>query len=123
MKSNLFMVASMCLGVLSIMTCPLFLVSIPAAGLSILFAILSKGGELRMEIMPKAGVVTSILGMCLSFVITGSMVALILFSPAYRKQLNEAAQSMYGMTMDDMMMDSYGISMEDLVGKVMGAGK
>ncbi len=117
------MVASMCLGILSIMTCPLFLVSVPAAGLSILFAILSKGGGMQMEIMPKAGVATAVLGMCLSFMITGTMVALILFSPTYRKQLNEAAQSMYGMTMDDMMMDSYGISMEDLAGKVTGTGK
>ncbi|MCR5337864.1 MAG: hypothetical protein K6E75_04835 [Lachnospiraceae bacterium] len=117
------MVASMCLGVLSIMTCPLCFIAIPAAGLSILFAILSKGGDMRMEIMPKAGVVTSVLGACLSCVITGAMIALILFSPAYRKQLNEAAQSMYGMTMDDMMMQSYGISMEDLAGKVTGAGK
>ncbi|MBR4758518.1 MAG: hypothetical protein IK078_00015 [Lachnospiraceae bacterium] len=117
------MVASMCLGVLSIMTCPLCFISIPAAGLSILFAILSKGGDMRMEIMPKAGIVTSVLGACLSFAITGTMIALILFSPEYRRQLNEAAQSMYGMTMDDMMIQSYGISMEDLASKVTGAGK
>ncbi len=114
MKTNLFTVVSMCLGVLSIMTCPFFFLSFPAAGLSIIFAVLSKGSELKMEIMPKAGVITSALGMVCSFFLTVLMVLLILTSPSYRQKLNDTSVAMYGITMDEVFEQSYGVTLEDM---------
>ncbi len=114
MKTNAFMIISMLLGVVSIMTCPLFFISIPAGAIGIILALLSKGKEMQMEIMPKAGVVTCGIGMTLSVLITIAMVGLMLFSPGYRKQLNETSQAVYGVTFDELMESSYGYSLEDL---------
>ena len=118
MKTNAFMIISMLLGVLSIMTCPLFFISIPAGAIGFILALLSKGRELHMEIMPKAGVVTCGIGMSLSALITIAMVGLMLFSPGYRKQLNETSQAVYGVSFDEMMESSYGYSLEDLQERV-----
>ncbi|MCR5283198.1 MAG: hypothetical protein K6E18_07485 [Lachnospiraceae bacterium] len=117
MKTNAFMLISMCMGVLSIITSPLFFVSLPLAGLSILFAILSKGKALRMDIMAKVGVITSSLGIVCCVLLTGVMAMLILFSPDYRSRLNETSQMMYGQTFDEMMEMQYGVSLEEIAAK------
>ncbi len=114
MKSNSFMIISMCLGVLSIFSCPLFFISIPAAAISIILAVLSKGKNLRMDFMAKSGVVTSALGMVLCIVLTTSMTLLLLLSPEYRRQLNETSQAVYGQSFDSMMESSYGVTLEQL---------
>ena len=114
MKTNAFMITSMCLGVVSIMTCPLFFISIPTAAISIILAVLSKGQDLHMDLMAKSGVVTSALGMVLCTALTVTMTALLLLSPAYRQQLNETSQAIYGQTFDTMMEESYGITLEQL---------
>ena len=105
------------MGVLSIMTSPLFFVSLPLAGLSILFAILSKGKELHMEIMAKVGVITSAMGIVCCMLLTLLMAALILYSPQYRKQLNDTSIQMYGTSFDEMMEQQYGVSLDDLADK------
>ena len=107
------MVVSMLLGVLSIIASPFFFVAFPAAAMSIIFAVLSKGNELKMDIMPKAGVITSVFGMVCSLLITGLVILLILTSSAYRERLNETSMSMYGITMDEAFKQSYGFSLED----------
>ena len=114
MKANSFMIISMCLGVLSIITCPLFFISVPAAAVSIILAVLSKGKNLHMDFMAKSGVVTSALGMVMCTALTASMVLLLLLSPEYRKQLNETSRAIYGQSFDTMMEDAYGISLEQL---------
>ena len=111
------MLISMCMGVLSIITSPLFFLSLPLAGLSILFAILSKGKELRMDIMAKVGVITSSLGIVCCALLTAVMVMLVLFSPAYRSRLNETSQMMYGQTFDELMEMQYGVSLDEVAAK------
>jgi hypothetical protein len=118
MKSNLFMTISMLMGVLAIFTCPLFFLSFPLAGLGILFAILSKGKHYHMEIMPKVGIITSAIGAALCTMLTTAMIALMLFSPSYRAQLNQTSQALYGYSFDQLMQDSYGFTLEDVAARL-----
>ena len=67
-----------------------------------------------MEIMPKAGAVTGVVGMVMSAAITAAMIILILTSPLYRQRLNETSREMYGITMDEMFQQRYGITLESL---------
>lgn len=114
MKANAFMIVSMCLGILSVISCPLFFISIPAAAISIILAILSKGKNLRMDFMAKSGIVSSALGMVLCTAITTMMVMLLLLSPEYLRQLNETSQAIYGQSLDTMMESTYGFTLEQL---------
>lgn len=114
MKANAFMIVSMCLGILSVISCPLFFISIPAAAISIILAILSKGKNLRMDFMAKSGIVSSALGMVLCTAITTMMVMLLLLSPEYLRQLNETSQVIYGQSLDTMMESTYGFTLEQL---------
>ena len=70
---------------------------------SILFAILSKGRERKLQAICKAGIITSAIGIFLSFLITGAAFYLVFSNPDYRQQLNDMSQQMYGETFDDML--------------------
>jgi hypothetical protein len=102
-RSNAFMVLSLVMGALAMISCSFIFISLIAGGLSILFAILSKGNDRRMQTMPKAGILTGITGMVLSVVITGATVFLFMSDSSYRQQLNEACEQIYGVSFDDMM--------------------
>ena len=78
-KNNSFTILSLCFGMIAIATCSMFFIALPAGGLSILFAILSKGRERKMQAICKAGIITSAIGIFLSFLITGA--AFYLCSP------------------------------------------
>ena len=120
MKSNSFTVISMCLGVVSIMTCPLIFVSFPMAGLAIIFAVLSKGDNRRMELMPKAGIAASVVGLVLTTTLYASLFMLIVYSPTYRDMLNATSKQMYGISLDEQFEQRYGFTMEDLSERFIG---
>ena len=90
-KNNSFTILSLCFGMIAIATCSMFFIALPAGGLSILFAILSKGRERKMQ------------AIFLSFLITGAAFYLVFSNPDYRQQLNDMSQQMYGETFDDML--------------------
>ena len=102
-KNNSFTILSLCFGMIAIATCSMFFIALPAGGLSILFAILSKGRERKMQAICKAGIITSAIGIFLSFLITGAAFYLVFSNPDYRQQLNDMSQQMYGETFDDML--------------------
>lgn len=102
-KSNSFTILSLCFGMIAIATCSMFFIALPAGGLSILFAILSKGRERKMQAICKAGIITSAIGMFLSVIITGAAFYMMFSNPDYRQQLNDMSQQMYGETFDDML--------------------
>ena len=104
-RNNSFMILSLCLGILSIATCSFCFFSLPAAGLSILFALLSRGSDKKLQVMPKAGIIISLLGILFSVVITVSAVYLVFTDPTYQAQLNSMCEQMYGQSFDDMMQE------------------
>lgn len=106
-RSNAFMILSLCLGILCITSCSVIFISMIAGGLSILFAILSRGNDKKMQILPKIGIAASVFGLICSVCVTASVCYLLVSDSTYREQVNEACKQVYGMSFDDMLEEMY----------------
>ncbi|MBE5880929.1 MAG: hypothetical protein E7289_01270 [Lachnospiraceae bacterium] len=106
-KPNIFMMLSLMMGILAFTSCTFIFTAMIAAGLSILFAILSKGNHSKMNFMAKSGITAAIVGLVLSVIITSSAVYLVFNSPEYRELLNTTYESMYGQTFDEALEEMY----------------
>ena len=106
-RSNAFMILSLCMGILCITSCSVIFIAMIAGGLGILFAILSKGNDPKMQILPKIGIATSVFGLVSSIAVTASVCYLLLFDNTYRKQVNEACEQVYGISFDEMLDEMY----------------
>ncbi len=104
---NIFMLLALTMGVLAITSCTFIFVALIAAGLSILFAILSKGNHPKMHFMAKSGIIASIAGVFFSVVITSAAVYMVFHNPEYRQLLNTTYESMYGETFDEALEKVY----------------
>ena len=102
-KPNTFTLLSVLAGIFAFMSCSFIFTALIAGGLSILFAILSKGKHSKMHFMAKSGIAASIAGIVFSVIITSSVVYLMFNSPQYREMLNTTYESMYGMTFDEAL--------------------
>lgn len=112
-KTNPFSIASLICGILSIVVCCCGFLSVPLGALSILFALLARRREQRMDGMSITGIVTSVVGM-----IGGIVFLLVLnFSdsfmgisdPTYQEELYESMEELYGEEMADYIFEFYGI--------------
>lgn len=106
-RSNAFMILSLSFGIISITSCSVIFISMIACGLSILFAILSRGNDRKLSGICKAGVVTSVFGLVCSVIVTAGACYLMLHDTEYRKQMNEACEQIYGVTFDEMLKQTY----------------
>lgn len=106
-KTNIFMMLSLVMGIMAFTSCTFIFTALIAAGLSILFAILSKGNHPKMHFMAKSGITASLIGVGLSVLITSSAVYLVFNSPEYRELLNTTYESMYGQTFDEALEELY----------------
>lgn len=106
-RRNSFMILSLCMGILCFTSCSIIFISMIAGGLSILFAILSKGNDRKMHTMPRTGIFISIFGIFCSLCITISTCYMVLYDDNYRAQLNEACEQIYGVSFDEMIEDMY----------------
>lgn len=106
-KTNSFMMLSLLMGVLAFSSCSFIITTMIAGGLSILFAILSKGNHPKMHFMAKSGITASVFAMILSIIITSATVYLVFHDPQYREMLNTTYESMYGMTFDEALEEIY----------------
>lgn len=107
MKPNSFMMLSLLMGVLAFTSCSFIFTAMIAGGLSILFAILSKGNHPKMHFTAKSGITASIAAMVLSVIITSFTVYMVFHNPEYREMLNTTYESMYGMTFDEALEEMY----------------
>ena len=102
---NSFAVASLIMGVCSIVLCCLGIFSIPMGGLGILFAILSRRKRKGMPGMGIAGMCTSILGLLfgLFFLIYVVFISAIMEDPDSRHMLDPLYEQTYGMDFEEFM--------------------
>lgn len=117
MRRNPFTIASMVLGICSLLTTCTAILPLPLGALGILFAVLSYRKGRRMDSMAVTGIATSCLGLAFSVVIFGvafSMMPAMLRSQEYRDMLNRYSESMYGESYDDLFERAYGIDLDDL---------
>lgn len=106
-KTNAFMILSLVMGILAFTSCTFIFVACIAGGLSILFAILSKGNHPKMHFLAKSGIAASVAAMVLSVTITASMVYLMFNNTQYHEMLNTTYESMYGITFDEALENAY----------------
>lgn len=106
-KTSGFAIASLVLGIVSIVTCCFGIFSIPLGSLSILFAILSRRKGTGMPGMSIAGICTSIFGMLLGgFLLFYAFEGL--YNPDFReKYLDPIYEDAYGMDFEEFM-ERYG---------------
>lgn len=121
-NTSTFAVASLVLGILSLVTLCTGILPIPLGALGILFAALLHRKGRSMPPQATAGLVTSICGLIMGLFITvGACVytfvemPMLLRDPAYRQQLNETCEQMYGMSFDDLMQQAYGIDIDEWI--------
>lgn len=116
-KRNSFALASMILGIASMLTATTIILPIPLAALSVLFAILAGRKRKAPAIPCIVGYSTSFVGFLLSLSLLISMITTIpklLKDPAFRERLDTVSEQMYGESFDDMIEDLYGIDLDTL---------
>lgn len=116
-RRNPFTVASLILGICSLVSVCTAILPLPLGALGILFAILSYRKGQRMDIMAIAGITTSCVGLAFSVLIYGMVFAMMpsmLRDPEYRDMLNRYSESMYGESYDDLFERAYGIDLDEL---------
>lgn len=118
-KQNPFVMASLIMGLLALITICTGILPLLFGSLGIIFAVLANRKGKRMETPAFIGVITSVVGLAMSSVIvvmSFAMLPTMLKSPEYREQLNTVSESMYGITFDEMMEEGYGIDLDELLG-------
>lgn len=70
-------------------------------GLSIIFAVLSKGNTASYQLNARIAIIVSCFALLGNTAYTGFACYNIFFNDAYKEQLNESFEQMYGMSMDE----------------------
>jgi hypothetical protein len=99
--------AAMILGAVSLATCTCLYVSVICGGLAIMFALLSKGGELTMSKNARLALGLGVAGLAATAVLYGISLATILHTYGSLEEYLRAYLQDYGMSMDDLMNGMY----------------
>lgn len=116
-RRNPFAVASLILGICSLVSVCTAILPLPLGALGILFAILAYRKGRRMDAMTVTGIATSCVGLAFSVLIYGMVFAMIpsmMRDPEYRDMLNRYSESMYGQSYDELFEKAYGIDLDKL---------
>lgn len=116
-RRNPFTVASLVLGICSLLTVCTAVLPLPLGALGILFAVLSHRKGRRMDTMAVTGIATSCVGLAFSLIMYGAVFASmpnLLRDPDYRDMLNRYSESMYGESYDELFEKAYGIDLDEL---------
>lgn len=104
---NSFSVIAMILGFISLFTCSTVLIPLGLGSFGIILAVLSKEKDLKMSGPAAIGFATSILSIVLAIALTCSTVYMLKHNSAYRQQVSQTFEKVYGMTLDEYL-DTYG---------------
>lgn len=102
-SANVFLVASVICTMLAFITECSLPICMVFASLTILFAVLSKGKQLKMHSFAKMSIGISIFSIALSFTVTFLSFYKILADPVERENFNQIYEEMYGITFDEAL--------------------
>lgn len=102
-RNNSFMILSLIMGILSILTFYTFLGGLIFGGLGILFAILSKGNDKTLTGTAIGGVSTSIAGIAFTAIIYGFTFFLIFSHGELHDAFNKSFEQTYGISVEDYL--------------------
>lgn len=108
-KVNRFGIASIVMAILAFMNCYIFYLCFLFAGPAVIFAILAKGDELKMNFMSKVSVVVASVSLVITVVFTSVIGYSVMKHPEeYKQQLDAMTQSVYGVDFDQYMNELMG---------------
>ena len=102
-SANGFLVASVICTMLAFITECSLPICMVFVSLTILFAVLSKGKQLKMHSFAKMSIGISIFSIALSFTVTFLSFYKILTDPVERENFNQIYEEMYGITFDEAL--------------------
>lgn len=100
-SKNSFLIASVICAVLSLMSSCVVFAAMFFAGMSVLFAVLSKGKELKMSASGKTAVIVSVASLTFSIIITASSVYTVMSDPEMRREFYDQYEEMTGISLED----------------------
>lgn len=100
-SKNSFLIASVICAVLSLMSSCVVFAAMFFAGMSVLFAVLSKGKELKMSATGKTAVIVSVASLAFSIIITASSVYTVMSDPEMRREFYDQYEEMTGISLED----------------------
>lgn len=109
-QSNTFATVAIALGIISILSLTSIIFPLILGSLAIIFAILSKGSNLKMSKNGFIGFTTGITSIVGSIIFTAVTIYMILFNQDYRDYMNEQYKSRIGVTFDEyveILKDAY----------------
>ncbi len=108
-QTNHFATAALTMGILTVITTVMCTVFLPFlfAGLSLIFAVLSKGKNYTMNTNARTGIVTSIIGLALNIIIVAGSFYLVFTVPEYKEQLNSIYEQLYGESFDELWEETF----------------
>ena len=115
-KGRTFVTASITLAVLSLFTIQFVIFPFIFGGLSIIFALLSRGQLQKINGIGKTAVVLSSISMGITFFIAVMALQILLLNPAQREELNRYSIQIYGQTFDEMLKSAFPGSVEHTEG-------
>lgn len=102
-RNNSFMIASLIMGILSIITFYSLIGGLIFGGLGILFAILSKGNDRQLSGTAVGGLITSIAGLAFTVILYGFAFFIIFSDGPLHDSFNEIYKDTYGVTIEEYM--------------------
>lgn len=106
-KYSGFSIASMVLGILSILTWCTGILPLGLGGLGVLFAMLTHRSKSGMPSLSKAGLLLSCIGIALGILITLMVVINFIIpmytDPNFYQEMNEYYKNFYGISLDELM--------------------
>ena len=94
---------AMIVSIIAIAMCMFGYIALPAAGVGLMLAVLSRGADGAMPSQSKVALSLSIVSIVLSLLVTAMALYMLFFVPAVRDQINTLYSQRYGMSFDEML--------------------
>ncbi len=106
-KLNLFEAAALTCGVISLVTCTCFYGSYIFGALAILFALLSRGGQMKMSSKAKLGLILGVIGIIFTTLVTIAAFVWALHQYGSMEGIIQEFCNMYGYDYEEFMKELY----------------
>ncbi len=112
---NNFAIASMVLGVVSLLSICTFFLPLPLGALGILFAILGKRHKKQLTVPAITGIATSAISVMIStaFIVLSVFFTFNMLKPENKPSLNNMFEKTYGIDFDEYMEKFYGMDFDE----------
>ncbi|MBR1693320.1 MAG: hypothetical protein IJ711_11195 [Lachnospiraceae bacterium] len=106
-RGHSFIMASIVLAVVSLMTIQFVILPFICGGLSILFALLSRGCMPKISGTGVTAIILSSFSMIFTVIAVIIAVRMLYFDPDMRQEVNKYSMQLYGQSFEDMLKDEF----------------